>query len=102
MHFWGGLAVGVFSITAAIALWLLRTRLQTGNRHTTRISLERAALHLMPLALGLMFCSEAVGSIRPSQVLWSVLTAIFGFITLCCSIAIIATASELRQTEGGY
>jgi hypothetical protein len=101
MHFWVGLALGVFSIAVAIVMWLLRTRMQKGNRHPARISLGRAALHLLPLTIGLTACSEAASSIRPSQVLWSVLTAVFGFMTFCCAVAVIARASDLRQMEGG-
>jgi ABC-type Na+ efflux pump permease subunit len=90
---WIGLAVGGLSIAVAIIMWLLRGRKQSGIRRT--------ALNLLPLMFGLMVCSQAVGMISPSQALWSVLTAVFGFLTLCCSVAIIVGAIDRRQTAGG-
>jgi hypothetical protein len=98
MLVWIGLAVGILSIAVAIIMWLLRKRTQSGYRHRTRFTFAHVALHLLPLTFGLMACSQAIGLIRPAQVLWSVLTAVFGFMTLGCAITLIARASDLRQS----
>ena len=96
---WIGLAVGIFGIAVSViswALWLLRKRPQTGNRGMTRPSLGYTALILLPLSLGLFMSSEAIGRFMPSQVLWSVLTPIFGVGVLCCCVTLFLNVSDLR------
>lgn len=94
---WIGLAIGVSCIAVAIIMWLLRIRGQYGGHHQPRLTLARASLHLLPLALGLMTCSEAVGKIRQSEALWPVLTALFGFLILGCIVAFVIDIGR-RQT----